>query len=124
MNTEPCTHQSSTLPRSMKTACQPHPKFPSAHAQFRLELPVAAQCPNHNLIAKLLKVYQRCRYTFFESGKGLGRCRYKHRARPLSRLEESLGECIRHSGYFSGGKIFVSSDFLASSWKIFVVAVL
>ena len=27
--------------------------------------------------------------------------------------------CIPYSGYFSGSKIFVSSEFLASSWKIF-----
>ena len=25
--------------------------------------------------------------------------------------------CIPYSGYFSGGEIFVSSEFLASSWK-------
>ena len=29
------------------------------------------------------------------------------------------GQLLPYSGYFSGGKIFVSNEFLASSWKNF-----
>ena len=51
---------------------------------------------------------------------------YIHASTHTTHLEQLLVGAsiyILYSGYFSGGKIFVISEFLASSWKLFVVMV-